>query len=186
MLRPHQSSDSCSRARQSESQSFQATPLFTRDKPDARIPYHEEERRHEFPAHSPVNTGRETDHVLDVGAESVGTVDPADRDRFRQDGEQHRVSGRVSVQQVEEIKSALYRSSDFVTTRIRFSIARASTDESVRKIVRSSRSKLRFDYFYADRDIYLRAGGESDQEVQSEQARHEDLAIIADYRELVA
>lgn len=44
--------------------------------------YHKKEWRYEFPAHSPVHAGPESDHIFDIGAKSVRAVDPADRDCF--------------------------------------------------------------------------------------------------------
>lgn len=72
------------------------------------VTYHKEKWCYEFPAYSPVDAGSESDHVLDVGAKSVCSIDPTDRDCFCQNGEQHRVSGRISIQQVEKVKPALY------------------------------------------------------------------------------
>jgi hypothetical protein len=38
---------------------------------------------------------------------SQRTVDPGDGDGLEEDGEQHRISGRVSVEQVEKVEAAL-------------------------------------------------------------------------------
>lgn len=73
-----------------------------------RLTYHQEERCYKFPAYAPVDARPETDHVFNVGAKSISSVDPTDRDGFCQNGEQHRVSGRVSIQQVEKVKSTLH------------------------------------------------------------------------------
>lgn len=42
-----------------------------------------------------------------AGAQEQRTVDPGDGDCLEEDGEQHRVSGRVPVEQVEKVEAAL-------------------------------------------------------------------------------
>lgn len=84
-----------------------STPFYINTFPHT-VTYHQKEWCYEFPAYAPVDAGPESDHVFNVGAKSVCSVDPTDRDGFCQNGKQHRVSGRVSIQQVEKVKSALY------------------------------------------------------------------------------
>lgn len=87
---------------------MRSTPFYINTLFLYAVTYHEKEWRYEFPAYAPINARPESDHVFNIGAKSIRSVDPADCDGFCQNGEQHRVSGRVSIQQVEKVKSALY------------------------------------------------------------------------------
>lgn len=72
------------------------------------VTYHKEKWCYKFPAYSPVDTRSESDHVFDIGAKSVCPIDPTDRDCFCQNGEQHRIPSRISIQQMEKVKPTLY------------------------------------------------------------------------------
>lgn len=69
--------------------------------------YHEKYRSDKFPADSPIDPRRKADHVFNIRAEPICSVDPANSDRLCQNCEQHRVPGCVAVQQVEKVKPTL-------------------------------------------------------------------------------
>lgn len=67
----------------------------------------QEYRSHKLPANSPVNARSETDHIADVLAKPIRSVDPRNGNRLEEHGDQYRIAGRVSIEQLEIVETAL-------------------------------------------------------------------------------
>lgn len=55
-------------------------------------------RRNEFPTYAPIDARIETNHITNVITKTIGSIDPRNRNRFKQNSNENWIAGRITIQ----------------------------------------------------------------------------------------